>query len=71
MWVECTAVVECGVVGLYLVSTMERRGLGVVSRVSEGQRINGGSIANISIANINADADGTFTHVVVEEEDDY
>jgi hypothetical protein len=25
----------------------------------------------ISIANINADADGTFTHVVVEEEDDY
>ena len=68
MWVECTAVVECGVVGLYLVSTMERRGLGVVS---ECQRINGGSIANISIANINADADGTFTHVVVAEEDDY
>jgi len=25
----------------------------------------------ISIANINADADGTFTHVVVAEEDDY
>jgi hypothetical protein len=47
---------------------MERRGLGVVS---ECQRINGGSIANISIANINADADGTFTHVVVAEEDDY
>ena len=71
MWVECTAVVECGVVGLYLVSTMERRGLGVVS---ECQRVRGSMVVPspiISIANINADADGTFTHVVVEEEDDY
>ena len=32
--------------------------------VGEDRQIDGGSIANIN-------ADGTFTHVVVEEEDDY